>query len=499
MQSTFAFMLFVGAAANAQIRTEVSVSLGHAKAGQKIVANMPTADGRFFYSNVLDEVANNAGTVTFTHKLNRPAFVTLFMPKPVRVFLRPGVKVVAVSEKEVVRYKGELVPENDFLQSLDRNGIAAAIREEFQPTAMRLLSRKADTTAFVSTLDSLLAEETEKVLQFVKANPKSGDFEKYILADAHLFYLDIAFRSVCNRMSDYIFDPVAANPTIIESEWGRLLTRLANQIHAFPSDIYSRSSEYYFNCLYNEVLVYRVWFLKENSVVAEKESLERFQTDWFSRGVPTVLQKLGKENREFLTANFLSYYCNDTQFWCAQQVAMFNRFKDEFDNSSYLTVLELKMLEVERFISPVAKPKKGVVFLEDSLPINTFDELKARFRGKVVYVDIWATWCKPCIEEVKNYGALQRLAKHEPGFSILYLSRDRPFSWERWRGFVSKHRMEGHHVMPNQRLEQELREKIAWSEIPRYFIIGKDGEIVVSDAPPPSDPKTVSLLRGLLK
>ena len=41
-------------------------------------------------------------------------------------------------------------------------------------------------------------------------------------------------------------------------------------------------------------------------------------------------------------------------------------------------------------------PEGEVVIVEDHLQINSFDELTAKFKGKVLYIDIWATWCGPC-------------------------------------------------------------------------------------------------------
>ncbi|MEO1334865.1 MAG: TlpA family protein disulfide reductase [Myxococcota bacterium] len=54
-------------------------------------------------------------------------------------------------------------------------------------------------------------------------------------------------------------------------------------------------------------------------------------------------------------------------------------------------------------------------------PRITSDE---RFRGKVVFLNFWATWCPPCVEEMPSMIRLQAKMASEPRFEMLTISTD---------------------------------------------------------------------------
>jgi thiol-disulfide isomerase/thioredoxin len=54
-----------------------------------------------------------------------------------------------------------------------------------------------------------------------------------------------------------------------------------------------------------------------------------------------------------------------------------------------------------------------------------FDMALANFRGNVVVVNLWATWCAPCVEEMPTLGALQRRYAGRP-LKVVAISLDQP-------------------------------------------------------------------------
>ncbi len=68
--------------------------------------------------------------------------------------------------------------------------------------------------------------------------------------------------------------------------------------------------------------------------------------------------------------------------------------------------------------------KRGTLQL---LPINEkqISELRSSFRGKVVLVNIWATWCKPCVIEFPHLVKLQKLYERK-GVKVVFISVDEP-------------------------------------------------------------------------
>lgn len=124
------------------------------------------------------------------------------------------------------------------------------------------------------------------------------------------------------------------------------------------------------------------------------------------------------------------------------------------------------------------------------------------FKGKYVYIDVWATWCGPCIQQIPY---LQNLEKqyHDKNIAFVSISTDESQrsggSWEaaenKWRNFVQKRNMSGFQLWSGQDYSFQIAYQI--NSIPRFILIDPQGNIVDSNAPRPSDPKLRSLLTSL--
>ncbi|MDG2194045.1 MAG: TlpA disulfide reductase family protein [Polaribacter sp.] len=123
------------------------------------------------------------------------------------------------------------------------------------------------------------------------------------------------------------------------------------------------------------------------------------------------------------------------------------------------------------------------------------------FKGSYVYIDIWATWCKPCLREIP---ALKNLEKQYHGKNIQFLSisidnKRTAGSWEqakaKWQKMVSSKNLSGVQLYAGQNLE--FIQKYQVSSIPRFILIDPKGMIVDANAPRPSNPRLVTLFNGL--
>lgn len=115
--------------------------------------------------------------------------------------------------------------------------------------------------------------------------------------------------------------------------------------------------------------------------------------------------------------------------------------------------------------------------------------------GNIVYLDIWASWCGPCIREFPASRELAAKYENEP-VSFVYLSIDEDFA--KWDNFLRKNpSFTGIHLL--QKEKKTLLERYQLLEIPRYLLIDQQGKIVASRAPRPSSGKVEMLLDSLLQ
>lgn len=114
------------------------------------------------------------------------------------------------------------------------------------------------------------------------------------------------------------------------------------------------------------------------------------------------------------------------------------------------------------------------------------------FKGKVVLVDIWATWCGPCVKEIPY---LKKLEEEFHGQDVVFLSisLDDSKDKEKWKKFIKDEQLGGVQVFAGRGAQITKDYKV--SGIPRFMLFDKDGNIIDVDSARPSNPE----LRGGLK
>lgn len=121
------------------------------------------------------------------------------------------------------------------------------------------------------------------------------------------------------------------------------------------------------------------------------------------------------------------------------------------------------------------------------------------FRGRVVLVDIWGTWCKPCIEEFPHMRKLQERYKDDPRFLLMSISCDT--KEEKWQEFLKNrgNEMTWQQYLISKDCHKVLDDVYYVIGIPRFILIGTDGKFINSDFLRPSDKEIVEYLEKYLK
>ncbi len=92
-------------------------------------------------------------------------------------------------------------------------------------------------------------------------------------------------------------------------------------------------------------------------------------------------------------------------------------------------------------------------------------------RGKVVLLNFWASWCRPCMKKMDEWKPLQEEFGEEVNF--VHVSFDR--SADKWVETLVKKEYKGIHVMVEGDVKSEIAQQYNVRAIPQYFIIDKEG------------------------
>ena len=115
-----------------------------------------------------------------------------------------------------------------------------------------------------------------------------------------------------------------------------------------------------------------------------------------------------------------------------------------------------------------------------------------KFRGKVVLIDFWATWCGPCRAEIPNIKAAYEKF-HGKGFEVIGISLDRMSSQE-LADFVKKEDVPWT-ICRDADSPQNMAEYYGINGIPQLILVGRDGNVVTLNARGPAlEPAVVKAL-----
>lgn len=116
----------------------------------------------------------------------------------------------------------------------------------------------------------------------------------------------------------------------------------------------------------------------------------------------------------------------------------------------------------------------------------------AKFRGKYVYIDLWASWCGPCVREVPHLQALEHELKDK---DVAFVSISTDSSTTPWIRKMDQLGMHGNQLIDR---DGELSRKLNVRSIPHFLLYDPEGRLVTYKATRPSDPATAKLLKSLI-
>jgi thiol-disulfide isomerase/thioredoxin len=139
-------------------------------------------------------------------------------------------------------------------------------------------------------------------------------------------------------------------------------------------------------------------------------------------------------------------------------------------------VNQIKMV----FVSPSVNDTENTTTLKEGDYEMVFQDLEGNnlevssLKGKVLFLNIWATWCPPCVAEMPSIQKLYEKYKNNDEIAFLIVSNEKSAPVEK---FMKK---KGY-TFPAYLNKFRMPDAFATNSIPTTFVISKEGKIVVRE------------------
>lgn len=219
------------------------------------------------------------------------------------------------------------------------------------------------------------------------------------------------------------------------------------------------------------------------SVVNENEnySVGNSYIDYIDSESFAVTNKNIKEEVLYMTAINTLSTADDLE-------GFYDKYMNISQNKSYQNEITEKYLNLIKLNKGQSIPKLELTDINGkNISLNAFKDY-------ILYIDIWASWCKPCIEEIPNLIQLQERFKNE---KVKFITIARKSEKDKIAKLIDIHNLKTINIF-DPKNEQRIENIFQITSIPRYLLINKNGIIYDISAKKPSDAELITQINSLL-
>jgi thiol-disulfide isomerase/thioredoxin len=166
-----------------------------------------------------------------------------------------------------------------------------------------------------------------------------------------------------------------------------------------------------------------------------------------------------------------------------------DKYKEEYGDFS---PLENILTEMEYGILTSA----DLAVIDYQSNVSKWEETKKQWKGKIIYVDFWASWCSPCLRAMPYSKELKKKLESKDVVFVYLALNDKE---DLWRQSAKKNQIIENNFFIRNSKSSKFISNYNVNAIPRYMIFDKNGMLIHEDAPGPETKEAFEILAELLK
>jgi thiol-disulfide isomerase/thioredoxin len=354
---------------------------------------------------------------------------------------------------QTLKYKGKGAAHNTYCQQMHRQYASDVVETELR-TRREQLSTKA---AYMPLCENYKQRELSFLQNYIAQTPTSVAFQTWARNEAKYRYaVRMAawyFRSNDKQTDDY-------------KQYAKTLT--TNDHEAIHANQYLQFLDYHLRNL----------SMRDSDEV--RQNREKKGIPWIVRAFELAQTELQGKTREYALAKYLIDLIAAEYSQCP---ALYEIFKQHSTDPFAQQAVEKHYGQLIGFMNAEPLPDAYLHVIDEDYNLS-FSQLLEKYKGKVIYIDFWASWCAPCLGEMPYSNNLQKAYK-DKNIVFLYLTPDDHEG--KWRGNIARHQLSGEFYLMSKNLKNDSFVSLGVRALPHYALIDKQGNVAIADARKPSN------------